>query len=100
MILAHPKAKHRARVYERFMALSHQLRRLNNYDTLYAIISGMRETSVLRLSQTHSLIQVMPSLEKDYQSHLKLLNPNGGYTNYRRAIAADLSHGRSAIPLL
>ncbi|WVF71424.1 hypothetical protein IAT40_006228 [Kwoniella sp. CBS 6097] len=100
LILAHPKAKHRARVIERFIIISHQLRRLNNYDTLYALISGMREASVDRLASTHALVQVAPNIEKDFQSHLKLMDPRGGYVHYRRALQADISNGRASIPLL
>ncbi|OCF42931.1 hypothetical protein I317_03282 [Kwoniella heveanensis CBS 569] len=100
LILAHPKAKHRARVIERFITISHQLRRLNNYDTLYALISGMREASVDRLASTHALVQVAPNIEKDFQSHLKLMDPRGGYVHYRRALQADISNGRASIPLL
>ncbi|ORY34095.1 ras guanine nucleotide exchange factor domain-containing protein [Naematelia encephala] len=100
MILSHPKAKHRARIYERFMLISHQLRRLNNYDGLYAVISGMSETSVHRLHQTHQLVQAAAGLQNDFQSHIKLMDTRGGYMYYRRVLAADMLHGRPAIPLL
>lgn len=100
MILANQKPKHRARVYESFMSIAHQLRRLNNYDSLYAVISGMRETSVHRLAQTHQLVRVPQGLERDFQSHLKLMDPRGGYLHYRRALQADIMHGRPVIPLL
>ncbi|WVQ67707.1 uncharacterized protein L199_005911 [Kwoniella botswanensis] len=100
IILSHPKPKHRARTIERFIMIAHQLRRLNNYDSLYAVISGMRETSVHRLSITQSLVTISPALEKDYQSHLKLMDPRGGYVHYRRALQADISNGRASIPLL
>lgn len=100
LILAHSKPKHRAKIYEQFVLIAHQLRKLNNYDSLYAVISGMRETSVHRLAQTHSLVRLSAGLQKDFQSHLKLMDPRGGYITYRRALQSDASHGRSAIPLL
>ncbi|WWC61836.1 uncharacterized protein I303_104421 [Kwoniella dejecticola CBS 10117] len=100
IILAHPKPKHRARMIEKFIVIAHQLRRLNNYDSLYAVISGLRETSVHRLSITQQLVTISPNLEKDYQSHLKLMDPRGGYVHYRRALQADISNGRASIPLL
>ena len=100
LILASPKARQRAKVYEQFVQISRQLRRSNNYDSLYAVITGMQETSVHRLGATHALVQVSPSAEKDFQSHLKLMDPRGGYVHYRRALQADISHGRPAIPLL
>lgn len=100
MILAAPKVKHCARIYERFTLIAHQLRRLHNYDSLYAVISGMQETSIHRLSQMHAQVQLGPGIEKDWQSHLKLMDPRGGYVHYRRALQADLSHDRAAIPLM
>ncbi|KAE8537841.1 hypothetical protein D1P53_005902 [Cryptococcus gattii VGV] len=48
IVLASSKAKHRARVIERCILIAHQHRRLNNYDSLYAVISGLREASVHR----------------------------------------------------
>ncbi|KAK8864337.1 hypothetical protein IAR55_001584 [Kwoniella newhampshirensis] len=100
LILANPKAKYRARVIERFIVIGHQLRRLSNYDTLYAVISGLQETSVHRLAYTQSLVSLAPTTEKDHKSHLKLMDPRGGYVHYRRAVEADISNGRAAIPLL
>lgn len=78
----------------------HELRRLGNYDSLYAIIAGIKETSIHRLSQTHALVQLSPAAEKDWQSHLKLMDPKGGYAFYRRALKADISHERGSIPLM
>ncbi|KIS01191.1 hypothetical protein L804_01065 [Cryptococcus deuterogattii 2001/935-1] len=100
IVLASSKAKHRARVIERSIRIAHQLRRLNNYDSLYAVISGLREASVHRLSASHALVQLSPNAEKDYHSHLKLMDPRRGYIQYRKAIQADIHNGRSAIPLL
>ncbi|KAL7421852.1 hypothetical protein Q5752_003623 [Cryptotrichosporon argae] len=100
MILASPKPKHRARTYEAFVRIAHQLRRLNNYDSLYAVVSGARETSVHRLAQTHALVKLEPASARDWASHLRLMDPRGGYVHYRRALQADIAHGRAAIPLL
>jgi hypothetical protein len=100
MILAHPKAKTRAKMYEAFVRVAHQLRRLNNYDSLCAVIAGLRETSVHRLSQTHALVKLEPMLTRDFQSHMKLMDPRGGYQHYRRALQADSTYGHTAIPLL
>ncbi|WVQ82300.1 hypothetical protein IAT38_004428 [Cryptococcus sp. DSM 104549] len=101
IILASHKAKHRARVIERFISIAHHLRRLNNYESLYALISGMRETSIHRLAATHALVQFANNDDdRHFQSHLKLMDARGGYVHYRRALQADISHGRGAIPLL
>ena len=82
------------------MLVAHHLRRLNDYESLYAVISGMRETSVQRLSQTQQLVQPAPGIEKEFQHHLNLLDPGGGYARYRRALQADLADEHAAIPLL
>ena len=100
VILADPKAKYRARAFERFMMIAHELRRLNNYDSLYALMSGMQETSIHRLSQTHALVQPPLDVTKNFQSHSKLMDARGNYTHYQRALRADIDAGRPAIPLM
>jgi hypothetical protein len=100
LILANPKPKHRARTYEKFILLTHHLRRLYNYDTMYAVISGMQETSIHRLASTHALVQVQPGMEREWQGTLKLMDARGGYANHRKALEADITYGRSVIPLL
>lgn len=100
MILAHPKPKMRAKVYEAFVRIARRLRKLNNYDSLCAVIAGLRETSIHRLGQTHALVKLDPLIMRDFQSHLRLMDPRGGYTHYRRALQADATYGHAAIPLL
>lgn len=100
MILANPKPKHRARTYERFIQITHHLRRLNNYDSLYAVISGMREISIHRLSQTHALMDSLSPAIKEFEGHVRLMNPQAGYAEYTKALQVDISQGSSAIPLL
>ncbi|EIW70717.1 hypothetical protein M231_02629 [Tremella mesenterica] len=100
LVLANPKAKHRARVYEQFVMIARQLRRNNNYDSLHAVLTGLQETSVHRLGQTRATVHLGSSVERDFQSHLKLMDPRAGFVLYRRALQADISHGRPAIPLM
>lgn len=100
MILANPKAKHRARMYEKFLAISIHLRRLGNYDSLYAVVAGMQETSVRRLKQTHELAMIAEPLKREYEANLRLLDSGGGQAGYREAITADLQQGKSALPLM
>lgn len=100
MILANPKPKHRARTYERFLLITHHLWRLNNYDTLYAIISGMRETSILRLGQTHALVSPLAPGYKEFMGYVKLMDPRNGYAVYRKLLESDMEHASPAIPLM
>jgi len=82
------------------MMIAHQLRRLDNYDSLYAVVSGMRETSIHRLAQTHALVQPALEVVKDFQSHCKLMDPQANYKHYQTALRSDVDNGRPAIPLL
>lgn len=100
MILANPKPKHRARTYERFMLIAHHLRRLNNYESLYSVISGMRETSVHRLAKTHALINPDVPGAKEFAAHVELVDPRNGYARYRQALESDLERKSPAIPIL
>jgi hypothetical protein len=99
MILANPKPKHRARTYERLIQVTHHLRRLNNYDSLYAIVSGMRETSIHRLAQTHALVNALPE-SRGFEELANLMDPRGGYAEYTKALETDITRGSPAIPLL
>ena len=51
-ILYAPKLKDRARDLEKMLRIVIELRRLNNYDTLFAVISGLQNQSVHRLAKT------------------------------------------------
>lgn len=100
MILANPKPKHRARTLERFILITHHLRRLNNYDSLYAVLSGMRETSIHRLSATHALVNTLLPGYKELGEYVELMDPRGGYAAYGRAIREDTARSAPAIPLM
>ena len=82
------------------MLISHHLRRLNDYESLYAVIAGMRETSVQRLSQTHQLVQPLAGIDKQFRNYVSLVDPSSGYLSYRIALQADLADDQAAIPLL
>ncbi|WVR07009.1 hypothetical protein IAU60_004048 [Kwoniella sp. DSM 27419] len=100
LILAHQKAKYRARAVERFILLAIQLRQLRNYDTLYAVVSGIREASIERLSATHAMVISSPETEREFSDCLSLVDPKGGYAAYRRSLSDDLTDGQCAIPLM
>lgn len=99
MLLANPKPKHRAKTYERFMVIAHHLRRLNNYESLCAVMSGMLETSIHRLTQTHALVNRQTTHARDFEGYVKLMDPRNGYAQYRKVLDPDLSDP-PAIPLL
>jgi RasGEF domain len=51
-ILYSPKIKDRARDMEKMLRVVLELRKLDNYDTLFAVISGLENQSIYRLSKT------------------------------------------------
>lgn len=56
MVLLRDKAKDRAIMLEKFMSVAWQLRYLNNYNSLGAVIAGINGTAVHRLSRTRALV--------------------------------------------
>ncbi|KAH3910147.1 hypothetical protein HBI56_223230 [Parastagonospora nodorum] len=55
-ILLRDKPKHRALMLEKWMKIARQLRKLNNYNSLTAIISGIKSAPVHRLLATRDLV--------------------------------------------
>ena len=100
LVLAHPKAKHRARVYERLQLITIHLRLLNNYESLYALISGMSDSSITRMTSTLGLVQRSEVIEREWDVMRELVSPRGGYAAYRKAIALDMAQDRPAIPIM
>lgn len=58
MIIMRDKAKHRARMLEKFMVIALKLRQLNNYNGLAAVLAGINSSAVHRLAQTRALVSV------------------------------------------
>ena len=56
MVLLRDKPKDRAVMLEKFMSVAWQLRYLNNYNSLGAVIAGINGTAVHRLSRTRALV--------------------------------------------
>ncbi|KFY13530.1 hypothetical protein V491_06369 [Pseudogymnoascus sp. VKM F-3775] len=56
LILLRDKAKHRAQILEKFMRIAWKLRQMNNYNGLAAVMAGIQNTGVGRLTQTQALI--------------------------------------------
>ncbi|KAJ4380962.1 hypothetical protein N0V86_003309 [Didymella sp. IMI 355093] len=55
-ILLRDKPKHRALMLEKWMRIARQVRKLNNYNSLGAIIAGVKSTAVHRLIATRDLV--------------------------------------------
>lgn len=100
LILASLRPKNRAGVYERFILLIHHLHELRNYDGLYAVISGLREASIYRLTQTLAVVQLDSGLLAEYQELVTMMDPRGGFASYRAVVEAEIIQGRAVIPLM
>ncbi|PWY85359.1 ras GEF [Aspergillus eucalypticola CBS 122712] len=85
VILLRDKPKHRAKALEKFMniALPQKLRRLNNYNSLGAVIAGINGTPVHRLSQTRDLVPVQT--QKDFMRLVILMGTQKSHFAYRLA---------------
>jgi hypothetical protein len=55
-ILMRDKPKHRALMMEKWMKIARQLRKLNNYNMLGAVLAGVKGTAVHRLLATRDLV--------------------------------------------
>ncbi|KNG50267.1 rap guanine nucleotide exchange factor 4 [Stemphylium lycopersici] len=55
-ILLRDKPKHRALMMEKWMKIARQLRKLNNYNMLGAVMAGIKGTAVIRLHATKDLV--------------------------------------------
>ncbi|KAJ8118043.1 hypothetical protein ONZ43_g4072 [Nemania bipapillata] len=83
MVLMRDKAKHRAQMLEKFMHIALKLRQLNNYNGLAAVLAGINGTSILRLSQTRSLVPA--EVQKRFARLVLLMGTQKGYFAYRLA---------------
>jgi RasGEF domain len=63
-ILYSPKLKDRVRDLEKMLRVVVELRNMNNYDTLFAVISGLENQSVYRLTKT---LEEVKKIDLDYQ---------------------------------
>lgn len=97
MILLRDKPKHRARALERFMNIALKLRRLNNYNSLGAVIAGINGTPVHRLSQTRD--QVPVQVQKDFMRLVILMGTQKSHFAYRLAWDNSFSERIPFLPL-
>ncbi|KAK3675063.1 hypothetical protein LTR78_004997 [Recurvomyces mirabilis] len=82
-VLFRDKPKHRALMLEKFMRIARKLRELNNYNSLGAIIAGMKSSSVGRLGLTRDLIPT--DAGKDWLKLEILMGSSRSYAAYRMA---------------
>ncbi|THC87670.1 hypothetical protein EYZ11_012888 [Aspergillus tanneri] len=96
-ILFRDKPKHRAKAMEKFMNIALKLRRLNNYNSLGAVIAGINGTPVHRLAQTRELVPVQT--QKDFMRLVILMSTQKSHFAYRLAWDNSFSERIPFLPL-
>lgn len=86
MILEEPRVKQRSVVFTRWLKVCKNLERLNNFNAMLSILSGLSNAAVHRLRFTQDLV---PSkLMSEMETMLLLLSSAKSYNNYRTRIHA------------
>eukprot|EP00004_Rigifila_ramosa_P007499 TRINITY_DN1849_c0_g1_i3.p1 TRINITY_DN1849_c0_g1~~TRINITY_DN1849_c0_g1_i3.p1 ORF type:complete len:1081 (+),score=249.42 TRINITY_DN1849_c0_g1_i3:2-3244(+) len=83
-IVSAEKLKLRTQLLLKFIDILSQLHKLNNYNSLLAIISGLGNSSVHRLRHTFSQVP-KPQLQI-FEQMQELMNGNQSYRNFRAAL--------------
>lgn len=90
-----PKDRANAIVY--FICLAKELRRLNNFNSLMMVLSGLGMSPVSRLKQSWALVSSANLQKKEQLDHL--MNPIRNYSNYKVALV-ELKGSTCRIPYL
>jgi hypothetical protein len=96
-ILLRDKPRHRALMMEKWMKVARELRKLNNYNTLGAVIAGIKNASVFRLKETTSLLP--QQVGHDFTRLEMLMSTQKGSSTYRLAWENSPSERIPFIPL-
>ncbi|KAF2200511.1 ras GEF [Delitschia confertaspora ATCC 74209] len=88
-ILLRDKPKHRALMLEKWMKVARELRKLNNYNSLGAVLAGIKGTAVHRLVATRDLVS--QAVGKDFVRLEILMGTQKSHFAYR--LAWDNSSG-------
>ncbi|EMC95338.1 hypothetical protein BAUCODRAFT_578020 [Baudoinia panamericana UAMH 10762] len=96
-ILLRDKPKHRALMLEKFMRIARKLRELNNYNSLGAIIAGIKSSAIGRLNATRELLP--QDVGKDWLKLEILMSSSRSHAAYRLAWENSNSERIPYIPL-
>ncbi|RPB28042.1 ras GEF [Terfezia boudieri ATCC MYA-4762] len=97
IILERPKAKHRARALEKFMEIAWILRHKNNYNALGAVLAGINNTCIHRLTQTREAVN--HQTQKKFMRLELLMNTHRSNFSYRLALENTSTERIPFIPL-
>jgi hypothetical protein len=97
-ILVRDKPKHRALMLEKWMRIARQVRKLNNYNALGAIVTGIKNTAVHRLLATRDLVP--QATTHDFLKLDILMGTQKSYFAYRLAWENSSGERIPYVPLL
>jgi len=83
-VLWQPTLKERIRVLTKLINIADHLRKMNNFNSLMALIAGLNTAPIYRLKHTREGLS--PQTIKTFQSLEQLMSNNQSFLNYRTAL--------------
>ncbi|KAM3718043.1 Ras guanyl-releasing protein [Dirofilaria immitis] len=96
MILNKGTPAERAEMIAKFTRVAKCLRRMNNFNTLMAVVGGLTHSNIARLSKTSSALS--HELRKELNHFTQLLSSTSNFACYRKAL--NESSGSFCIPIM
>ncbi|CAD5225291.1 unnamed protein product [Bursaphelenchus okinawaensis] len=96
MILSKNTPKERAEVMTKFLNVGKHLRKLNNFNTMMAVIGGVTHSNIARLSKTHNCLSNEAKRELTTFTHL--MSNTHNFENYRKLLQD--THSKFRIPIM
>ncbi|KAF2070563.1 hypothetical protein CYY_008110 [Polysphondylium violaceum] len=83
-IVKETNIKRRAHHLKRFIRLTEELRKLNNFNSIFVVVSALHSASVNRLSKTWG--EVSKQQLKQFEEFVTLTSPNSSFASYREEL--------------
>uniref|UniRef100_A0AC34QJI2 Uncharacterized protein n=1 Tax=Panagrolaimus sp. JU765 TaxID=591449 RepID=A0AC34QJI2_9BILA len=96
MILSKNTPKERAEVITKFVNVGKHLKKLNNFNTLMAVIGGVTHSNISRLTKTHNCLS--HETKKELNNLTNLLSTQSNFANYRKSLQE--TGNRFKIPIM
>ena len=95
-ICKEPNIVRRSKIIKQFIKIARHCKECKNFNSVFAIISGLGHTSVSRLRLTW---EKLPSkYQKLFNDLQELMDPSRNMSKYRQLVAMELAQKRSLIP--
>ncbi|CEG73749.1 hypothetical protein RMATCC62417_09072 [Rhizopus microsporus] len=92
LIISQSRASKRANVFLKFISIAVELRNMNNYNSLMAVLAGMNNAAILRLKQTRQIVATK-KIYKQFLSLERLMSTDKSFCAYRMALRASKGSG-------